>query len=126
MVAQSSTAWGRSRFAVAEGIDPDLLRSEGRVRYLLVRGAREGSSLGVIGAIWVSEDGKRGGVVPHPEAAWAAGELIRNHEGAIERGWSPLRIFAYWRETVDPWGVEIEPPATADTLSELAARIDRL
>lgn len=124
MSAETSFAWGRSPFAVAERVDPQLLRTEGRVRYLVVRGAREGSDLGVVGAIWVSEDGLRGGVVPHPGAAWSAGELIRNHQGAVERGWSPLRIFAYWRETVEPWGVEIDPPEVAETLRVLTARIE--
>lgn len=121
-----STAWGRSPFTATGRIDPELLRTPGRVRYLIVRGAREGSSLGVLGAIWVSEDGERGGVIPHPEGAWSAGELVRNHRGAIERGWSPLRIFAYWRESVERWGVEIDPPAFAESLRELKGRIDSM
>ena len=125
MSAEVSVAWGRSPFAIAERVDPDLLRTEGQVRYLVVHGAREGSSLGVIGAIWVSEDGARGGVIPHHDATWSAGELIRNHQGALERGWSPQRIFAYWRETVEPWGVEIDPPAIAPSLRELGRHIDR-
>jgi len=126
MSAEASIAWGRSPFSVAERVAPEVLRTEGTVRFLLVRGAREGSNLGVVGAIWVSEDGDRGGVVPHPHGAWSAGELIRNYQGAIERGWSPLRIFAYWRESVEPWGLEIDPPGVAESLLDLKARIDRM
>ncbi|MGH2637215.1 MAG: hypothetical protein ACRDHU_13860 [Actinomycetota bacterium] len=125
MGAEMSTVWSRSPFAAAGRVDAELLRTEGQVRFLLVRGAREGASLGVVGAIWVSEDGARGGVVPHPDGGWSAGELIRNHQNALERGWSPLRIFAYWRESVEPWGVEIDPPESAESLRELKIHIER-
>ena len=123
MGAETSTTWGRSPFASAERVDPELLRTEGRVRYLLVRGA--GSGVGVVGAIWVSDDGLRGGVIPNPDGVWAAGELIRNHRNAVERGWSPLRIFSYWRENVEPLGYEIGSPETAESLRELKARVEQ-
>ena len=117
------TGWDRSPFAVVDRVDPRLLGSEGPVRFLLVRGAREGLSLGVVGAIWVSEDGSRGGVISHPEGSWSAAELTRNHQSAVERGWSPARIFEYWRDA-EAWGLEIEPPEAAESLRSLFARVD--
>lgn len=125
MGAEVLSAWGRSPFAVGQGMDPELLRCEGQVRYLLVRGTRDGSSVAAVGAIWVSEDGRRGGVVPNPNSSWAAAELVRNHDGALERGWSPERIFDYWRDTRDePWGLDIDPPQVAETLRALTARVE--
>ncbi len=89
-----------------------------------MRGSREGAGLGVVGAIWVSEDGRRGGVVPHPEGAWSSAELTRNHQSATERGWSPSQIFEYWRDSADDvWGLEIEPPSGAESLRALTARV---
>ena len=91
---------------------------------VLVRGTDEGRDLGVVGAIWVSEDGERGGVVPNPEAGWAGAELARNHRGALERGWTPARIFEYWRQTADEvWGLQIEPGERAQSLRDLAVRV---
>ena len=73
----------------------------------------------------VSEDGRRGGVVPNPDSPWAAVELVRNHDGALERGWSPERIFDYWRDARDqPRGLEIDPPEVAETLLALTARVE--
>ena len=41
-------------------IAPDAL-AEGPVRFLLISGARDNSTWGLIGAFWLSIDGRRGG-----------------------------------------------------------------
>ena len=50
-------------------IAPDAL-AEGPVRFLLISGARDDMSWGLVGAFWLSIDGTRGGFLVSPEAIW--------------------------------------------------------
>ena len=68
-------------------IAPDAL-AEGPVRFLLISGARDDTTWGLVGAFWLAIDGKRGGFLVAPEAIWAGSEMVRNLKSALARGWS--------------------------------------
>ena len=54
-------------------IAPDAL-AEGPVRFLLISGSRDDETWGLIGAFWLSIDGKRGGFLVAPESiTWPNG-----------------------------------------------------
>lgn len=116
---QTAWAWARSPLAVIDTANPQAFAEEPDVRYVLVLG--DGPDVfGTVGALWLSEDGRRGGFLPNPGATWTAGEMVRSYEGALERGWTPERIFGYWCETVDAHaGLRFEAPAVAPTLRAL-------
>ena len=68
-------------------IAPDAL-AEGPVRFLLISGARDDESWGLIGAFWLAIDGARGGFLVAPESIWPGSEMVRNVRSALARGWS--------------------------------------
>jgi len=57
-----------SAFAVAEMPRSSVLEYERRVRFLLVSGRQDDGLWGPIGALWLSDDGARGGFLVNPYA----------------------------------------------------------
>jgi hypothetical protein len=51
----------------------------------------------LLGVLWLSLDDEAVGFVVHPQAIWSGGEIARSIQGALRRGWTPGRIYAYWR-----------------------------
>ena len=101
--------------------------AEGPVRFLLVSGDLDEGYWGVIGAFWLSIDGERGGFVVSPEALWTGSEMARCFRGAVERGWTPDRIYRYWQTQVGVAGaVMVDPQQHADTLLQIHKRVGAL
>jgi hypothetical protein len=97
------------------------INTEGPVRFLLVSGEKDDSRWGIVGAIWLSEDGARGGYLLSPTALWHGREMVRNYRSALSRGWSDVAIFDYWKEQTGILGTYmIDPPRHADALFDLA------
>ena len=112
---------GQSPFAVkTDLVDQEWLVSEGRVRYLIVHGELDRGGTGIVGAIWISVDGNRGGFVRGFGATWSAGEMARSHKGALDRGWTHDRIFRFWNETPGELiGITVADLAEAESLRKL-------
>ena len=107
-------------------IAPDAL-AEGPVRYLLISGARDDSTWGLIGAFWLAIDGCRGGFLVAPEAIWAGSEMVRNLKSARARDWSHEEIYRYWQSQVGAAGsIMIDPQQHADTMFQVARRVGAL
>ena len=107
-------------------IAPDAL-AEGPVRFLLISGARDDTTWGLIGAFWLSIDGRRGGFLVAPEAVWPGSEMVRNLKSALARGWSHERIYRYWQAQVGAAGsIMIDPQQHADTMFQVARRVGAL
>lgn len=107
-------------------IAPDAL-AEGPVRYLLVSGERDDSSWGLIGAFWLSIDGKRGGFLVAPEAIWHGSEMVRNVKSALARGWTHELIYRYWQGRIGASdSLMIDPQQHADTMFQVARRVGTL
>jgi hypothetical protein len=101
--------------------------AEGPVRSLLVSGDLDDGTWGVTGAFWLSIDGERGGFVVSPEALWTGSEMARSFRRAIERGWSPERIYRYWQTQVGIAGaVMVDPQQHADSLLQIHKRVGAL
>lgn len=107
-------------------IAPDAL-AEGPVRFLLISGERDDASWGLIGAFWLSIDGKRGGFLVAPEAIWPGSEMVRNLKSALTRGWSHESVYRYWQSQVGAAGsLMIDPQQHADTMFQVARRVGAL
>ena len=107
-------------------IAPDAL-AEGPVRYLLVSGARDDGSWGLIGAHWLSIDGNRGGFLVSPDAIWPGSEMVRSVKGALARGWTHEDIYRYWQSQVGATAsLMIDPQQHADTMFQVARRVGAL
>ena len=107
-------------------IAPDAL-AEGPVRFLLISGARDDATWGLIGAFWLSIDGRRGGFLVAPEAIWPGSEMVRNLKSAIARGWSHESVYRYWQSQVGAAGsLMIDPQQHADTMFQVARRVGAL
>lgn len=105
---------------------PDAL-AEGPVRFLLISGDRDDSSWGLVGAFWLSIDGKRGGFLVSPEAIWHGSEMVRNVKSAVSRGWTHEEIYRYWQAQVGAAGsIMIDPQQHADTMFQVARRVGAL
>ena len=105
---------------------PDAL-AEGPVRFLLISGARDDESWGLIGALWLSIDGKRGGFLVAPESIWPGSEMVRNVRSGLARGWSHEQIYGYWQAQVGAAGaIMIDPQQHADTMFQVARRVGAL
>jgi hypothetical protein len=105
---------------------PDAL-AEGPVRFLLISGDRDDSSWGLVGAFWLSIDGKRGGFLVSPEAIWHGSEMVRNVKSALSRGWTHEEIYRYWQAQVGAAGsIMIDPQQHADTMFQVARRVGAL
>jgi hypothetical protein len=106
-----------SPFAAAEAPSALELRSERAVRYVLVSGRQDDGVWGLVGAVWLSADGRRGGFLVHPWAIDLGAEMVRSYRGALARGFTPPTIFDYWAK--EPWtgsNVIVEEERHAETL----------
>lgn len=90
----------RSAFELLEAPTTAELRTEGPVRYLLVSGRQDDGLWGPLGALWLSEDGLRGGFVVSPWAVWGGSEIVRGYRSARRRGWTPEAVYRYWQREV--------------------------
>lgn len=102
---------------------PDL-EAEGPVRYLTLSGERDDATWGVLGMVWLSADGARGGFLASPSSPWRGSEMARSYESARRRGFTPAEISAYWREAADGDGYHVDTERGAESLrllSELVA-----
>ena len=107
-------------------IAPDAL-AEGPVRFLLISGERDDTTWGLIGAFWLSIDGKRGGFLVAPEAICPGSEMVRNLKSALTRGWSHESVYRYWQSQVGAAGsLMIDPQQHADTMFQVARRVGAL
>lgn len=102
--------------------------AEGPVRCLLASGDLDDGTWGVVGAFWLSIDGDRGGFVVSPDALWTGSEMARSYRGAVERGWTPERIYAYWctQVGVAGGGLMLDPQQHADSLLQIHTRVGAL
>jgi hypothetical protein len=124
MTARTARIDEASPFSLVEEPSAPELETEGRVRYLVVSGRQDDDLWGPIGALWVSEDGRRGGFLVNPWALWEGSEVVRSYRGALERGWSPDTIYRYWRSEVWRGSYSVDHEREAETLillSELVA-----
>jgi hypothetical protein len=107
-------------------VAPDAL-AEGPVRFLLVSGSRDNTRWGLVGAFWLSIDGRRGGFLVSPEAIWQGSEMVRSLRSAIGRGWTHEDVYRWWQTQVGAVGnVMIDPQQHADTLFQVARRVGAL
>ncbi|MGZ8603742.1 MAG: hypothetical protein ACXWX9_03165 [Actinomycetota bacterium] len=90
----------RSPFALVRIPNSFELGPEGPVRSMLMHGRQDDGIWGPVGALWLSEDGERGGFLVHPWALWEGSEFVRGYRSAQQRGWTPATIYRYWREEV--------------------------
>jgi hypothetical protein len=105
---------------------PDAL-AEGPVRFLLVSGSRDDGRWGLVGAFWLSIDGKRGGFLVSPEAIWSGSEMVRGRKSALARGWTQEAVYRWWQDQTGPVGrFMIDPQQHADTLFQVARRVGAL
>ncbi len=105
---------------------PDAL-AEGPVRFLLVSGTCDDGEWGLVGALWLSIDGGRGGFIVSPEAIWAGSEMVRSFRGALARGWRAETVYRWWQDQIGEAGrVWIDPQQHADTLFQVARRVGAL
>lgn len=74
-----------SAFAVAEMPRSSVLEYERRVRFLVVNGRQDDGLWGPIGALWLSDDGARGGFLVNPYALWNGSEIARSYRSAQAR-----------------------------------------
>ena len=115
-----------SAFAVAEAPTPRDLQHGGRVRFLVVSGVQDDALWGPVGAMWRSEDGRRGGFLVNPYARWAGSEIARGYHGALVRGWTPEAIYDYWAGEIWRGSYVVEEEQSAETLSLLVDLVDAL
>ena len=107
-------------------VAPDAL-AEGPVRFLLISGALDDGSWGLIGAFWLSIDGGRGGFLVAPEAIWHGSEMVRGLKSALARGWTHEAVYRYWQAQVGAAGaIMIDPQQHADTMFQVARRVGAL
>jgi hypothetical protein len=105
-----------SPFALLERARSPELEAEGRVRYLLVSGRQDDGMWGPVGAVWLSEDGLRGGFLVHPWALWEGSEFVRGYRSALERGWTPALIYRYWLREVWRGTYSVDAERKAESL----------
>jgi hypothetical protein len=61
-----------------------------------MNGRQDDGTWGPVGALWLSDDGERGGFLVHPWALWEGSEFVRGYRSATGRGWTPATIYRYW------------------------------
>ena len=105
-----------SAFSLAEDLAAPELETEGRVRYVVVSGKQDDGLWGPIGALWVSQDGARGGFLVNPWALWAGSELVRGYRSALERGWTAEQVYRYWLSEVWRGSYSVDDEREARTL----------
>jgi hypothetical protein len=105
---------------------PDAL-AEGPVRFLLVSGLQDHGAWGMVGAYWLSIDGRRGGFLVSPDAIWPGSEMVRSVKSALARGWTHEQVYRWWQEQVGVAGtMMIDPQQHADSLFQVARRVGAL
>jgi hypothetical protein len=115
-----------SVFSLVDAPTIDQLEIEGRVRFLLLSGKQDDGLWGPLGALWLSEDGTRGGFLVHPWALWEGSEIVRGYRSALERAWTPEQVYRYWQREVWPRAYTVDEEREAESLSllnELVAAI---
>ncbi|MFB3737546.1 MAG: hypothetical protein ACE14W_01100 [Candidatus Velamenicoccus archaeovorus] len=120
---RSSEQWGEASplSLVTESVSLPALRAEGPVRYITVSGDRDTGGWGIVGAFWISLDGKRGGFLVNPNALFTGSEMVKGFRGALRRGWTEDQIYRYWQGKagrVDA-GVKVERQQYAESLWRL-------
>jgi hypothetical protein len=105
-----------SPFELLERARTPELEAEGRVRYLLVNGRQDDGVWGSVGAVWLSEDRRRGGFLVHPWALWEGSEFVRGYRSALARGWSPDLIYGYWLREVWRGTYSVDRERRSETL----------
>jgi hypothetical protein len=115
-----------SAFAVANRPGSLVLEHPGRVRFLLVSGKQDDDSWGVVGALWLSDDGDRGGFLVNPWSLWVGSEIVRGYRSALDRGWSPERIFEYWGTEVWRGSYSVDDEQRAGSLGLLVELVNAL
>lgn len=115
-----------SAFAVAEMPRSSDLEHERRVRFLIVNGRQDDGFWGPVGAMWLSEDGARGGFLVNPYALWNGSEIARSYRGARKRGWEPEAIFGYWSNEIWRGPYSVDEAQGAETLWLLAELVNAL
>lgn len=126
MPAQTIRIDAASPFSLAEEPTAPELQTEGRVRFLLVNGRQDDGLWGTVGAVWLSEDGERGGFLVHPWALWNGSEFVRGYRSALERGWTPKLVYDYWQREVwrGTYAADLErETATLVLLNELVSSL---
>jgi hypothetical protein len=108
-----------SPFSLVRSPTTSELETEGPVRYVIVSGRQDDGLWGPLGAVWLSEDRRRGGFLVHPWALWEGSEVVRGFRSALRRGWTPSRIYEYWRREVRPRGSAFREERRSDSLAQL-------
>ena len=108
-----------SAFAVAEAPTSGDLQTDGRVRFLVVSGIQDDTLWGPVGAMWRSDDGRRGGFIVNPYARWAGSEIARGYRSALGRGWTHAGIYEYWSGEIWRGSYAVDDEQSAETLSLL-------
>ena len=106
----------RSPFSIVEPVSSPQLEAEGRVRYLLVSGKQDDGIWGPVGAVWLSEDTRRGGFLVHPWGLFEGSEFVRGYRSALKRGWVPQSIYRYWQHEVWRGTYAIDRERESETL----------
>lgn len=110
---------GHSVFSLVDAPTIDQLETEGRVRFLLLSGRQDDGLWGPLGALWLSEDGTRGGFLVNPWALWEGSEIVRGYRSALERAWTPEQVYSYWQREVWPRAYTVDEEREAESLSLL-------
>jgi hypothetical protein len=109
----------RSPFSLVEPVTNSELEAEGPVRYLLVSGKQDDGVWGPVGAVWLSEDTRRGGFLVHPWGLFEGSEFVRGYRSALKRGWVPESIYRYWQREVWRGTYAIDRERGSETLGLL-------
>lgn len=107
---------GGSPFSVIRAPGIRELDREGRVSYVLLSGRQDDGLWGPVGAVWLSDDGERGGFLVAPWALWEGSEIVRGYRSALRRGWTPQQIYAYWQREVWTRGYTAREERSAESL----------
>jgi hypothetical protein len=79
----------------------ELMRTDGPLKFRIVRGTRQDHAFGVIGAVWLSADTERSGFIANPAAGNAMTPWVMMWRGALEGGWKPRDIYEYASDSLD-------------------------
>jgi len=115
-----------SAFSLVEAPTTNQLETEGRVRFLLLSGKQDDGLWGPLGALWLSEDGTRGGFLVNPWSLWEGSEIVRGYRSALERAWTADQIYSYWQREVWPRAYTVDEEREAESLlllNELVAAL---
>jgi hypothetical protein len=119
VVAEVVSLGSRSPFALISPVVSVDLETQGRVRYLLVSGKQDDGLWGPIGAVWLSEDERRGGFLAHPWGIYEGSEFVRGYRSALKRGWTAASIYRYWQREVWRGTYSTDRERDAETLALL-------